>query len=409
MNELNTLMRRASEQAPPDRIDPDALVRAGRSRVRRRRVVAGVSVAAAAALVAGIPMALDSHDRSPQPLGQHGQVQVLTLADATPARSGVDYDVLRTFTAHSTDSTLEGDFVRGVLADGTIVVQSYPHGIDGASRITLVAADGSRPVDAPASLGNYLGATPTAVVFGGDLNGVWTLGLGTLTWRQTLEGEDFDTNSPAQPLSATQGRPTEVHLAAGAIADHDARDLFTATLGERSASRLATGGDVAALGDHVAWTASYDAPNDRVFVRDEGTLEKTSFDPGTARCDQKDLGLTSDRVVVMVNCADAGQEGSETDVVDRIDVFDLTGKPVARITGDDLGPVRMTDRLITISSHKSGEAGTYTYDLATGRFLEVEDSVSGLAGRETGSGSTLVWERRLDDDRGATYVVAQMR
>ena len=407
MNDLNTLMRTASAQAPPDRIDPDTLLRAGRSRVRRRRVVAGVSVAAAAALVAGIPMVLDSPYRSPQPLGRPGQV--LTLADATAARSGVDYEVLRTFTAHSTDSSLDGDFVRGVLADGTIVVQSYPHGIDGASRITLVGADGSRPVDAPASLGNYLGATPTAVVFGGDVNGVWTLDLATLTWLQTLEGEDLDTNSPAQPLSATQGRPTEVHLAAGAIANDDTRAILTGTLGERSAARLATGGDVAAFGDHVAWTASYDAPNDRVFVRDGGTLEKTSFDPGTGRCDQKDLGLTSDRVVVMVNCADAGQGATETDVVDRIDVFDLTGKAVARITGADLGPVRMTDRFLTISSHKSGEAGTYTYDLATGRFLKVEDSISGLSGGETGTGSTLVWQRRLDGGRGATYVVAQMR
>jgi hypothetical protein len=406
MNDLTTLMRTATEQAPPDRIDPDALLRAGRSRVRRRRGIAGVAVVAAAGLVVGIPMVVDSPSRTAQPLGQPRQV--LTLADATPAQSGVDYEVLRTFTAHSTDSTLEGDFVRGVLAGGTIVVQSYPHGMDGASRITLVGPGGSRPVDAPQSLGNYLGATPTALVFGGEVMGVWTLDLTHLTWLQTLEGEDFDTNAPAQPISATQGRPTEVHLAAGADT-HDTRALLTGTLGERSASRLATGGDVAAFGDHVAWTASYDAPNDRVFVRDEGTLEKISFDPSTGRCDQKDLGLTSDRVVVMVNCADAGKQDSETDVVDRIDVFDLTGKPIARITGGQLGPVRMTDRFVTISSHKSGEAGTYTYDLETGRFLKVDDSTSGLAGSETGTGSTVVWQQRLDGDHGATYVVAQMR
>ena len=35
--------------------------------------------------------------------------------------------------------------------------------------------------------------------------------------------------------------------------------------------------------------------------------------------------------------------------------------------------------------------------------------MSGLAGSETGVGSTLVWEKRLDGDSGATYVVAQMR
>jgi hypothetical protein len=405
MNDLTTLMHQASDQAPPDRVEVATLVRAGRSRVRRRRAVAGIAVAAVAGLVAGVPMLFDAPSRTAQPSGEPGQV--LRLADATAAQRGVDYDVLATFTAHATDSAFEGEFVRGVLSDGTVVVQSYPRGIDAASRVTLVGPDGSRPVDAPRSLGNYLGATPTALVFGADANGIWTLDLVSLGWRETLEGRDFDTNAPAQPLSATRGRPTEVHLARAADQEHT-RAIYAATLGERDGSELATGGDVSAFGSHVAWTASYDAPNDRVFVRDEATGTKTSFDPHTGRCDQQDLGLTADRVVVMVNCAHAGGEQSETDVVDRIDVFDLTGKPIARITGDELGPVRMTDRFLTISSWKRSEAGTYTYDLATGRFLKVEDSMSGLTGRETGTGSTLVWQERLDGDSGATYVVAQM-
>jgi hypothetical protein len=406
MNELSTLFRSATDQAPHEHIDPQTLVRAGRARVRRRRGIAGVAAAAVGGLAVGVPLTLGS-PATPPVAGQPGQV--LTLADATPAQDGVDYDVLGTFTAHSTDSTIDGEFVRGVLNDGTIVVQSYPRGSDGASRITLVGDAGSRPVDAPRSLGNYLGATPTALVFGGKVNGVWMLDLTSLTWYQTLEGQDFDTNTPAQPLSATQNRPTEIHLARGAAALKDTRAIFEATLGERTASQLATGGDVAAFGGHVAWTATYDAPNDRVVVHDQATATNTSFDPHTGSCDQKSLGLTTDRVVVMVNCADAGDEQTETDVVDRIDVFDLTGKAIARITGDDFGPVRMTERYLTISSWKKSESGTYTYDLATGRFLKVEDSMSGLTGGETGTGSTLVWQKRLDGEHGATYVVAQMR
>lgn len=405
MNDLGTLMRTASEQAPPDQVDVDALLRAGRSRVRRRRAVAGVAVAAVAGLAVGVPMLGDSPSRTAQPTGQPGHV--LTLADATPARSGVDYDVLATFTAHSSGSSLDGQFVRGVLADGTVVVQSYPRGANGASRITLVGADRSRPVDAPRSLGNYLGATPTALVFGADVNGVWTLDLADLDWRQTLEGQDFDTNTPPQPISATAGRPTEIHLARAADT-HRTRAILAATLGERDGSQLATGGDVAAFGSHVGWTSTYDAPNDRVVVRDEETGDTTSFDPKTGSCDQKGLGLAADRVVVMVNCAEAGKEETETDVVDRIDVFDLAGRAIARIAGDNLGPVRMTERFLTISSRKDGAAGTYTYDLDSGRFLKVEDTVSGLAGLETGTGSTLVWQRRLDGETGAAYVVAQM-
>lgn len=411
MNELTTLMRTASEQAPPDRLDLDDLVRAGRSRVRRRRVVAGVAVAAVAGLVAGIPMLVDPPDRPAQPLGRPGQV--LTLADATPAQSGVDYDVLRTFTAHSSDSTLEGSFVRGVLADGTVVVQSYPPGSGASSRIDLVGTDATQTVDAPASLGNYLGASPTALMFAkegasGSYGGLWLLDLSTRSWSQALDGQDLDSNVPAQPITTSAERPGRIHFAASAAAGRSQRSIFEADLGGPAASVLAKGGDVAAFGGRVAWTASFDAPNDQIVVRDETTGEKTSFDPDSGRCDQKGLGLTTDRVVVMVNCADAGNEQTDTDVVDRIDVFDLTGRPIARLTGDDLGPVRMTDRFLTLSSWKKGEAGTYTYDLDTGRFLKVEDSMSGLAGGETGTGSTLVWQQRLDGQHGATYVVAQM-
>jgi hypothetical protein len=200
-----------------------------------------------------------------------------------------------------------------------------------------------------------------------------------------------------------------VFLEASKFADEHSRKIFAADLDRRAVSEIAKGGDVAAFGDHVAWTATYDAPNDRVVVRDRATGKDTSFDPGTGACDQKDLGITADRVVVMVNCADAGAEQTETDVVDRIDVFDLAGRPLARITGDELGPVRVTDRFLTVSSWKQGQAGTYTYDLDSGRFLKVEASMSGLTGEETGSGSTLVWQRRLDGDSGATYVVAAMR
>ena len=64
------------------------------------------------------------------------------------------------------------------------------------------------------------------------------------------------------------------------------------------------------------------------------------------------------------------------------------------------GPVRMTDRYLTISSWEEDRAGTYTYDLATGSFLRVTKAMSGLAGSETGVGSTLVWEKRLDGDTG---------
>ena len=74
-----------------------------------------------------------------------------------------------------------------------------------------------------------------------------------------------------------------------------------------------------------------------------------------------------------------------------------------------MGPVRMSDRYLTLANWDDAAQGTYTYDLETGQFLRVTDSMSGLAGNETGVGTTVVWEERLDGETGARYVVAQMR
>ena len=406
MNDLDTLLRTAADPVPEARIDPELLVRLGRSRVRRRRALAGAAVVAVAGLAGTLPWLAAGSDPALPPAQQPRDH--LTLADATVARSGADYAVLHTFTAHSTDDGMSGEFVRGVLPDGTIVAQAYAGGRT-ATRIELVGPGGSRTVEAPRSLENYLGGTATTAIFGaGENGGLWLLDVDTLTWRVALAGQDVDTNVPVQPITASQDRPDHVYYPGSATTAADRR-LFEADLGDRSGSVLGRGGDIAAFGGRVAWTAAHDAPNARVTVRDEATGETTSFDPGTGSCDQKGLGLTPDRVVVMVNCRDAGNEQTETDVVDRIDVFDLTGRPLAQITGAELGPVRMTDRFLTLSSRAGDRTGTYTYDLATGRFLKVTDSVSGLAGAETGTGSTLVWQQRLDGDSGATYVVAAMR
>ncbi|MGY2873387.1 hypothetical protein ACVW00_000577 [Marmoricola sp. URHA0025 HA25] len=407
MNDLDTLLRAASDQPPAGHLDPQALLRAGRSRVRRRRAVARIAGVAVVGMLGGVAaLAGGGPDATPQPAAQ----RTLTLGDAVDARSGADYEVLQTFTGHSSDSAMSGQFVRGVLPDGTTVVQSYPHGSDGVSRIALVGASGTRTVDVPRWAENYLGATAHALVFGTPTSmGLSVLDLSSLEWSHAVAGQDVDTNVPAQPLTSTSGRPGQVFLAASKFAGRSTRQILAVDLDRSTATVVAKGGDVAASGDHVAWTAAYDAPNDRVVVRDLTTGKDTSFDPHTGRCDQKDLGVTADRVVVMVNCADAGSEKTETDVVDRIDVFDLAGHPLARITGDELGPVRMTGRFLTVSSWKKDQTGSYTYDLETGRFLRVEDSMSGLAGNETGSGSTLVWQRRLDGDNGGTYVVAAMR
>jgi hypothetical protein len=403
MNHLNTLLREASTDAPPDHLDVEAIVGAGRSRVRRRHAAAGVAVAAVTGLALGVSLvAPDGNSPDQSPVASPVE---LTLDDAVPAEPGRDYQVLGTFTAHSTDETMDGDFVRGVLPDGRAVLERYPNGWDEPSQVSLLGEGTPGVVDAPTDVGNYLGATESAVVFGSNTAGLWLLDSSELAWTHVLEAVDFDVNGSAQPVAAD---PDGDIFLTGSLGtpEETTRPIYRVDL-EGGVTELVRGGDVAAYGGMVAWSDTYDAPVRELTIRSQD--RSASFDPGTGDCVEKDLGLTADRIVLMTNCSDVAGDDEFNDVVDRIDVFDLEGRPLARITGDDLGPVRMTDRFLTVSSWEEDRAGTYTYDLATGSFLRVTKAMSALAGKETGVGSTLVWEERLDGETGARYVVAQMR
>ena len=404
MNHLNTLLREASMDAPPHQFDLETVVGAGRSRVRRRRAVTGITVAAVVGVAASLAIVLPGGGDEPEPAAPP-QVRVLTLDDAVAAEEGSDYEVLDTFTAHSTDEAGTGDFVRGVLADGTVVLQRYPNGWDGNTQIVLVGADNTQVVEAPTRLGNYLGATDRELVFGGVDDGVLLLDRERLIVRGVLKGRLFDPNHAVQTVSDGHGH---LYLGGSPMADEPNRPLYDVDVDAGRATELARGGHVAAYDGRVAWTDAYDGPVQAVTVRDErgGT---TGFDPNTGDCVGKGIGITDQRVVLMSNCDDGAGDTEYTDAVTRIDILDLEGNPVARITGDEFGPVRMNDRFLTIASWNGEQGGTYTYDVETGSFLQVTDAMSGLAGDETGVGSTVVWEERLDGETGATYVVARMR
>jgi hypothetical protein len=404
MNHLTTLLHDASTDGPTDHLDLDDLLGTARSRVRRRRAVGGLALAAVVGAAAGLTLVGPGGEGEQAPAAPP-QVQVLTLEDAEQAEPGQDFQVLDTFTAHSTDEAMTGDFVRGVLADGTVVLQRYPDGPDGPTQVVLVGAEDTQVVEAPTGLGNFLGATDQELVFGGDADGLLLLDRERLVVRGVLDRRLLDSNHAAQPVSDGDGH---LYVAGAPMGSESARPLFDVDVDAGRATELARGGHVAAYGGRVAWTDAYDAPVRAVTVRDAqgGT---TDFDPHTGDCIGKGVGVTGTRVVLMTNCDDGAGDSEYTDVVNRIDVFDLDGTPVSRITGDELGPVRMTDRYLTITSWDDETAGTYTYDVETGGFLRVTDAMSGLAGSETGHGSTLVWEERLDGDAGATYVVARMR
>lgn len=398
MNNLHTLLEDASSDVPVEAFELDAIVSSGRSRVRRRRAVGGLALAAVVGLGAALVVPGGSGDGDHQPTSPP-QVRVLTLDDASQAEPGRDYQVLREFTAHQTDAAMTGVFVRAVLPDGTIVAQRHE-----PAQVVLIAGPEARGVEMPPTLGNYLGATDRELVFGSDRDTLWMLDRASLQWREV--GRLLDVNQDIQPLTGQDGR---VFVAGSAFAEESSRPILSIDTATGQATEVARGGNVAAAAGRVAWTDVYDAPTRTVTVRDEqGAL--TTFDPHTGECVTKGLGMTAQRIVLMSNCQDEAGDSERTDIVTRVDVFDLDGDPLTRIESDDyFGPVRMSDRYLTLPMWEGERGGTYTYDLETERFLHVEDTLSSLVGRETGSGSTLVWEKRLDGGSGATYVVAQMR
>lgn len=384
MNDLRTLLRDATAHPGPDHFDADLLLRTGKGRVRRRRVAALTGTAAVVAVLAAVPFAL-SGGRGPE--AGPAQEPGLRLGDATRAVPGEDYTVVRTFAASSTDQKLSGEFVRGVLPDGTTVLDVYDGPVDRPGQVALVRQDGtfesltSRPADA----GNYLGLAGRSLIYGSNTDGLWTLDRDDQRWERLRPGSTrVDGNTPAEPLHPAHATPAEV------------------------ADVLDDGNLVGWSGDLVATTSAADRPTGRITVRDHATGSTTAFDPGTD-CLPRRLGVTPAGVVVLgVSCADKPGDTDYSDVVDHVLVFDRAGERTATIVGETLGPVRVTDRFVTISSRARGEAGTYVYDLSRGRLLKVQDGDSFLSGDETGSGDYLAWQRGTGEGT-AEYVVARMR
>ncbi len=401
MNHLNDLLDDISADGPVDDLDLHAVIGAGRSRVRRRRAVAGVAGAAVLGLAAVV--VLPGVGSEPGPAT--AQVRVLTFDDATPADPGRDYRVLAEYTARATGDTTISDFVRGVLPDGTVVAARYPNGPDQPTVIALLGPERTRTVEAPIDLVNYLGATAGELVFGSQERGLWLLSIADLQWRHILEETDVSPNHTVQPLTGNDGH---IYVAGAAFDDEEVRTIYDVDLATGQATELVRGGDVAASGGTVAWTDAYGAPVQTVTLQDEagGT---SSFDTHTGDCVGVGLGITDQRVVLMTNCNEGAGDDESNDEITRVDVFDLEGNPVARITGDDMGPARMADRYLTLTSFAGEHEGSYTYDLETERFLRVTEKMTGLSGNETGVGSTVVWEEQLVGESGARYIVAEMR
>ena len=385
VNELRSLLQESSDNAPYDDFDSAAILRAGRSRNRRRRAtVVGVAGLAAAAVVAVSTLALDL-DPKADPATPVGPVTepvgpVLTLSDATSAHL---VPVLQT--ANDLDDVATARFLDGVTEDGQAVVRVDRSGQDSAG-LTLVdrATGAEEPLpDVPGRISYLLEATGEHLVYSaekvitGEQRQTEARSLvfdrASETWRElrwpelpggALLGQDIGpdgrlyvaVNPDADAMSALNGEGLTGDLWSVSLTDpEDVRDEDLVV------------GSFAIDDNHLVWSERSGGISNRLTVRDLESGDETSFDPQSGRyCLQSSLGVDADRIVMYQSCV---TENGVSD--DRIQVVSMTGEPVVTIQDDSITGSGDEGGHVIVSAAGHDNPGAYSYDLTTGDFLRL--------------------------------------
>ena len=441
VNELKELMRGNVAAPPPDHLDLDALVVAGRRRVRGRRsavfggaalVLAGV----AASSVIGWPGGTDparTADRPPAP-----DAPTLDLADAAAAVEGRDFEVLASHTNENLDRD-NGQYFNGVTDDGLILFQDGPRANQPYPRMALMdpateeqdwlpdlrsEQQQTWPVELGtdrlvlvASTGGGMKTELVAHIFDRTTR-EWS----TIQWP-SLPKLDFPggTVGPDGRLyvsvPASEGKVPEGGWPTGpdgeaedADAEGDTYHLWSVSLTDESDVRdeNLTVGDIAFTDSSMVWTDSTNGAAGRVHVRDLSTGEEHAFDPRTGeRCNLLSFGATDDRVVMSQYC---GTYDGVRD--DRVQILTTDGDQVVTIqdSGIDgaLAGAGGAGDVVTLSAYESGRGGNYVYDLDTDRFLKISDAVSSFGMGGPSPDGLFLWHTPVNSRNGATQWVGQL-
>lgn len=392
VNDLRSLLHESSELAPYDEFDPSIILRAGRSRTRKRRATLIGAAGLAAAAVIGSTVALGGLD-SPRtaPTSPSGDSSdpvgpVLHLEDASPVELT---PMFRTVYKGGYNSDYR--FVDGVTDDGQVIVRDNDGNPD-HSKLELVdlATGAKTPLpDVPARVGPVLEASTERVVYSADAEPsgqdggfllearALVLDRATETWRE-LRWPDLPTGWILSRDIGPDGR-LYVAIAVGV------EDPMTATTGSLFSVSLTDPADVrdekltvgsfAIDGNRLVWSDLSQTIISRLTVRNLDTGEESSFDPKTGPCSQANLGLDADRIVMSQQC---GTQDGVTD--DRVQVVTVTGEPVVTIQDDEI--VGMVDGggHLLITAQGQGGKGVYSYDLASGDFVRLSMSTSPMWG-----------------------------
>lgn len=421
VNDLKDLMRQNVATPPPDHLDLDSLVTAGRRRRRTQRLRTGAVVVAVVAVLAvgasflpsGTPDQLATS--TPRP-----DAPTMTLADAADAVPGRDYRELASYTNQDLNAD-NGQYLDGVTDDGLVLFRDGPRSGQWFPRFALmdpatghkdwlpqlegVGQDQTWPVELTSerlvllSLKNGLRGELRAHVFDRG-TGQWT----TMTWPG-LPAVDFP-----RAVAGADGRlyvrilATEGHSMEPDESDFegDTFRLWSVSLSDPTDVRdedLVVGA-VAFTDDAMVWT---DRTGDAgmVHVRDLASGEETTFDPQVDdRCNLLGFGASGERIMISEYCGtyDDGRD-------DRVQILGLDGEQVVTIQGSGIdGWLPNGSDVVNISVQNGDDTtGTYVYDLADRRFLRVSDGLSSWgSGGPTGAPDEFMWHTPVNDGNGAT-------
>ncbi|MDX6299993.1 MAG: hypothetical protein QOF53_1207 [Nocardioidaceae bacterium] len=418
--DLRHLLHRSVDVRPPDLPDIDRLVTVGRQRVRRRRATLGSALAVLAVGAALVPTMLPGlGSTAPGPLAPMqpvGRVVHLSSArEATPQ----DVRLLDTFRSGNLDEA-NGTLLGPVIDGGRVVVEDGPHGIRNVSRWGLLdPVSGTTTwfprLDVADGPGTFVGYDRRRLLMSSDLlTGrrlvLWSLDRASGRWtRISVDLSPIDPQSQdptmalhagvldrgrywfeVQPLGKVyQGRLWSVSLSGA----HRPRDEHL---------------DVGTwdLEDGVLVSMSYDnRPTSQMRVRDLRTGSEHIVDTRSGRdCNQLGLHRIGPNVLLNQYC---GTRGGRRD--DRAQVVTLAGRPVVTLQDDDIDVAGSSDRYVAVVSHRDGHEGTFLWDLAKDRLLQLSHGASHFESRGNGNGDRVLWSTPILHGHGQKQWVGDLR
>ena len=439
VTELDTLMRRSVAAPPPDHLDLDAVVAAGRRRVRRRGAAAGAGVAlATVAVVTVATVTWPSVGDRAAPAGHPPapEAPTLRLSDAQQAVAGRDYEVLASYTNKNLDAD-NGQYFDGVTDDGLVLFRDGPRAAtDWRQRLALLdPATGQKDWLPGAGLAQAniwpveLGARRLVLLSDNEDATRWTAYVYDRTARTWSTTDWTGLPSGTEPAGATVGPDGRLYLRAlasrGAVpeggwptgADGEADDanaegdtyhLWSASLTDASDVRDEglTVGNVAFTDDAMVWTDRRNGAAGKVHVRDLASGAEHSFDPRAGdRCNVLGFAASGQRIVMSEYC---GTYGDVRD--DRVQILTTDGDQVATIqdSGIEGAPYPGSDVVAVEANRGDDRSGTYAYDLATDRFLRISDGVSHWGTGGPAQPRELFWHTPVNHGHGATWTLGRL-